>query len=237
VLVHALVHLLTHGLVRLAIDWTIEGHQHLLVVSLVVGRRAAPNSWPAYAATVVKGRRPRDEPAVIRRALMRVIRKVGPRRVRVTAERGCADVTLFALLTELRVAFVIRVKKYTTVRIVGVWYKRKTLRFGGNTRRRAVGRLLYGARSPQSLCMTMSRQRDAQGKGGLWYVVTNRPDTAEHAVAEYARHSGCDTGLRDAKWCRGFVHARSKQSSPWSRLFALVAIALLVMLSLASRLL
>ena len=169
-LVHALVHLLTHGPVRLAIDWTIEGHQHLLVVSLVVGRRAAPNSWPAYDATVVKGQRPRDELAVIRRALMRVIRKVGPRRVRVTADRGCADVTLFALLTELRVAFVIRVKKYTTVRIVGVWYKRMTLRFGGNTRRRAVGRRLYGARSPQSLCMTIvaSGMLKARGGSSMW---------------------------------------------------------------------
>ena len=30
------------GKVRLAIDWTIEDQQHVLVVSLIVGRRATP---------------------------------------------------------------------------------------------------------------------------------------------------------------------------------------------------
>jgi hypothetical protein len=42
VLLQALVQLPAHGPVRLAIDWTIEGHQHVLVVSLLVGRRAVP---------------------------------------------------------------------------------------------------------------------------------------------------------------------------------------------------
>ena len=42
VLLQALVQLPAHGPVRLAIDWTLEGHQHLLVVSLIVGRRAVP---------------------------------------------------------------------------------------------------------------------------------------------------------------------------------------------------
>jgi hypothetical protein len=43
----ALVHLPAHGPVRLALDWTIAGHQPLLVVSLVLGRRAGPISWRA----------------------------------------------------------------------------------------------------------------------------------------------------------------------------------------------
>src|SRR5262249_15883561 len=89
--------------VRLAIDWTIEGQQHLLVVSLIMGRRAVPIYWRAYDATVLKGRMQRYELAVMRRAVTRVIRKVGRRRVRVTADRGFADVALFTLLTELRV--------------------------------------------------------------------------------------------------------------------------------------
>jgi hypothetical protein len=55
-LLQALVQLPAHGPVRLAIDWTIEGHQHLLVVSLIVGRRAVPISWRASDATVRKGR-------------------------------------------------------------------------------------------------------------------------------------------------------------------------------------
>src|SRR5215475_4558395 len=47
VLLQALVQLPAHGPIRLAIDWTIEGQQHLLVVSLMVGRRAVPISWRA----------------------------------------------------------------------------------------------------------------------------------------------------------------------------------------------
>jgi Transposase DDE domain len=237
VLLQALVQLPAHGPVRLAIDWTIEGHQHLLVVSLIVGRRAVPIYWRAYDAAVLKGRMKRYELAVIRRAVTRVIQKVGCRRVRVTADRGFADVALFTLLTDLRVAFVIRVKKSTKSCIAGVWQKLDTLRCAGNTRRRALGRLLYGAGNPQPLWVTMSRKRDAHGKWGLWYLVANRPYTAEQAVAEYAHRPGCEAGFRDAKWWLGFAQARIKQSTAWSRLFALVAIALLVVVTLASRLL
>src|ERR671936_450559 len=194
VLLQALVQLPAHGPVRLAIDWTIEGQQHLLVVSLIVGRR----------------------------------------RVRVTADRGFADVVLFTLLTDLGVAFVIRVKKSTKICIAGVWRQLDTLRFAGNTRSRTLGHLLYCASNPQTLWVTMSRKRDAHGKWGIWYLVTNRPYTAEQAVAEYAHRPGCEAGFRDAKWWLGFAQARVKAISAWSRLFALVAMALLVVASLAT---
>lgn len=237
VLLQALVQLPAHGPVRLAIDWTIEGQQHLLVVSLIVGRRAVPIYWRAYDATVLKGRMKRYELAVIRRAVTRIIRKVGRRRVRVTADRGFADVALFTLLTDLRVAFVIRVKKSTKICIAGVWRRLDTRRFAGNTRRRPLGRLLYCAGNPQPLWVTMSRKRDRHGKWGIWYLVTNRPYTAEQAVAEYTHRPGCEAGFRDAKWWLGFAQARIKQITAWARLFALVAIALLVVVTLASRLL
>ena len=237
VLLQALVQLPAHGPVRLAIDWTIEGPQHLLVVSLIVGRRAVPIYWRAYDAAVLKGRMKRYELAVIRRAVTRVLRKVGRRRVRVTADRGFADVALFTLLTALRVAFVIRVKKSTKICLAGVWRQLDTLRFAGNTRRHLLGRLLYCASHPQALWVTMSRKRDAHGKWGLWYLVANRPYTAEHAVTEYAHRPGCEAGFRDAKWWLGFAQARIKQITAWSRLFALFAIALLVVASLATRLL
>jgi hypothetical protein len=167
VLLQALVQLPPHGPVRLAIDWTIEGHQHLLVVSLSVGRRAVPIYWRAYDAAVLKGRMKRYEHAVIRRAVTRVIQKVGRRRVRVTADRGFADVALFTLLTDLRVAFVIRVKKSTKICLAGVWRPLHTLRFGGNTRRRTLGHLLYCADNPQRLWVTVSRKREAHGLGSL----------------------------------------------------------------------
>ena len=69
VLLQALHQLPKHGKVRLAIDWTIEADQHLLVVSLVVGRRAVPIYWRAYAACVLQGRMKRYELAVIRRVV------------------------------------------------------------------------------------------------------------------------------------------------------------------------
>jgi hypothetical protein len=238
ILLQALVQLPTHGPVRLAIDWTIEGSQHLLVISLIVGRHAVPIYWRAYYdAAVLKGRMKRYERAVIRRAVTRVIHMVGRRRVRVMADRGFADVALFTLLTELGVTFVIRVKKSTKICIAGVWQKLNTLRFAGNTRRRSLGHLLYGAGNPQALWVTMSRKRDAQGKWGIWYLVANRPYAAEQAVAEYARRPGCEAGFRDAKWWLGFAQARIKHITAWSRLFALCAIALLVVASLATRLL
>jgi hypothetical protein len=93
----------------------------------------------------------------------------------VTAARGCADVALFTLLTDLRVAFVIRVKKSTKISIAGVWRQLETLRFAGNTRRRALGQLLYGASNPQSRWVTMSRKRDVHSQWGLWSLVANRP--------------------------------------------------------------
>jgi hypothetical protein len=206
-------------------------------VSLITGRRAVPIYWRAYDAGVLKGRMKRYELAVIRRAVTRVIRKVGRRRVRVTADRGFADVALFTLLTALGVAFVIRVKKSTKIYIAGVWRQLDTLRFAGNTRRRTLGPLLYCASNPQALWVTMSRKRDAHGQWGLWYLVTNRPYTAEQAVAEYAPRPGCEAGFRDAKWWLGFAQARVKQITAWSRLFALFAMALLVVASLATRLL
>ena len=42
------------GPVRLAIDWTIEDEQHLLVASLMVGRRALPLFWRAYQESELK---------------------------------------------------------------------------------------------------------------------------------------------------------------------------------------
>ena len=47
VLLQALQQLPQHGKVRLAMDWTIEAHQHWRVVSLIVGRRAVPIDWRA----------------------------------------------------------------------------------------------------------------------------------------------------------------------------------------------
>jgi hypothetical protein len=118
---------------------------------------------------------PRDARAVMRRAVPRGIQQVGRRRVRVTAERGVAAVALCALLTDLEGACVSRGKQSTTSCRAGVWRQRSTRRCAGQTRRRTLGQLRYGASHPPPLWVTMRRQREAQGTWRLWSVVAKRP--------------------------------------------------------------
>lgn len=237
VLLQALHQLPTHGQVRLAIDWTIEADQHLLVVSLVVGCRAVPIYWRAYDTAVLKGRMKRYELAVIRRAVGRVAQAVGKRRVMVTADRGFADVALFTLLSQLGVTFIIRVKAGTNVYFQGKWCKLGKLGFRGHEHHRSFGALAYCESCPQCLWVSKSRARDAKGNWGIWHLVSNRPYAANAAAQEYGRRFGCEEGFRDAKWWLGFAKARITQIKAWSRMFALFAIALLVMTSLGSCLL
>src|SRR2546422_9095292 len=56
VLAQALGQLPPKGKVRLALDWTIEGQQHLLVVSLVTGGRAVALYWRGLPARVLSRR-------------------------------------------------------------------------------------------------------------------------------------------------------------------------------------
>src|SRR5499433_2816175 len=237
VLLQALHQLPKHGKVRLAIDWTIEADQHLLVVSLVVGRRAVPIYWRAYHASVLKGRMKRYELAVIRRAVGRVTKAVGTRRVIVTADRGFADVALFTLLNQLGITFIIRVKAGTHVYFRGKWLKLGQMRFRGHERHRSFGALPYCESCPQRLWVSKSRARDAKGNWGLWHLVSNRPYAAPAAANEYGHRFGCEEGFRDTKWWLGFAKARIAQIKAWSRMFALFAIALLVITSLGSKLL
>jgi Transposase DDE domain len=237
VLAQALRQLPPKGKMRLALDWTIEGSQHLLVASLVTGGRAVPIYWRAYDATVLKGRMRRYETAVIRRVITRVQRALGARRLLVTADRGFADVALVEVLTELGVAFIIRVKGSTKVSYQGQWRNLHTLPFVGHTRQRNLGHLAYCESAPHRLWVTMSRARDRNGQWETWYLISNRPRRAQATVVEYARRFGCEQGFRDAKWELGFAQARIQDIHAWSRLFALFALALLAVVSLAVKLL
>ncbi len=89
------------GKVRRALEWTMEGDQPRLGVSWGLGGRAVPRSWRAYPAMVWQGRRRRAARAVSRRAVRRVQRALGQRRLRVPADRGFAEVALVDVLTEL----------------------------------------------------------------------------------------------------------------------------------------
>lgn len=237
VLEQALRQLPPRGKVRLALDWTSEGSQHLLVVALLTGGRGVPIYWRAYDATVLKGRMRRYEIAVIRRAVTRVQRTIGLRRVLLTADRGFADVALVDVLTELRVPFILRVKGSTKVAWQGRWRALQTVPFVSNARQRNLGRVAYCESLPHRLWVTLSRVRNAKGAWEIWYLISNRGRRAQATAAEYARRFGCEQGFRDAKWELGFAQARLQDIKAWSRLFALFALALLVVVSLGVKLL
>jgi hypothetical protein len=239
------------GRVRLALDWTSEDTQHLLVISLVVGRRALPLYWRAYDSTRLKGRMRRYESALLRRVITQLSEVIETSRLLMTADRGFADVQLFSLLQELDVEFIIRVKASTKVYVpdldtstgtgtgtgTGQWRGLGTFGFSGNTRQRNLGHLLYCASSPQQLWVTMSRARNRKGGWGVWYLVSNRLHRAKSAAQEYGRRFGCEEGFRDVKWWLGFKEARVTCIHAWSRLFALFAISLLVATTLGMALL
>ena len=175
--------------------------------------------------------------AVIRRAVTRVIQKVGRRRVRVTADRGFADVALFTLLTDVG---------------GGVRDPRQEEHQDLYCRRVAAARhaALCGQYAPSHagasalLCREPpTAVGDDESEAGYAWQVGHLVFGGQSAL--YGRASrgricapaGCEAGFRDAKWWLGFAQARIKQITAWSRLFALCAIALLVVASLATRLL
>ena len=68
-------------------------------------------------------------------------------------------------------------------------------------------------------------------------MISNQSRRAKATAAEYARRFGCEEGFRDVKWELGFAQARITDIQAWSRLFALFALALLAVVSLAMKLL
>jgi hypothetical protein len=225
------------GRVRWTIDWTSEGDQHLLVISLVVGRRALPIFWRAYSQKVLKGRMKRYQLAVIRSAFKLIFQYIEPRRIRLTADRGFPDDDLFELLDELKINFILRVKGSVKVFRYGYWMKLNTIRFAGNARRHNLGRLHYCEKSPRRLSITMSRARNKRGEMETWYLVSNLNLRAAPMAQEYGHRFGCEEGFRDTKWYLGFAEARVNEIPAWSRLFALFAISLVVLTTLGVALL
>ena len=225
------------GSVRLAIDWTEEGQHHLLVVSLVTSARALPIYWRAYSASSLKGRMRRYEMAVIKRVLTRIRKVIGGRRLRITADRGFADVNLMELLESFGVEYIIRVRKSTKVWLSGGWQNLKNVRFQGAARHRSLGRVYYCERHPHPLYVGMSRARNKERKWEVWYLITNRKRSAKQMAEEYRRRFGCEEGFRDVKWEMGFSEARIKDVKAWSRMFALFAIGLLIVVTLGMKLL
>lgn len=225
------------GPVRIAIDWTIEGEQHLLVASLMVGRRAIPLFWRAYGLDELKDRRSGYERGFVTMLVRELLHDVAPRRLIITADRAFADVELFDLLNDLGVSFVIRSKGSVKVLGQGGWRKLSTLRLKGKTRRRYLGRLFYCESDPRRQYVAQCRARDREGRWGIWHLVSNRPLSPFVMMREYARRFGCEEGFRDAKWMLGFSQARISCLKAWARMFTLVAMALLVLVGVGCGLL
>jgi hypothetical protein len=223
--------------VRVAIDWTIEDDQHLLVISLIIGRRALPVFWRAYDQSVLKGRMKRYEHAIIKRFFKLLFQYVDRKRVRLTADRGFADVDLFKLLDELRVRYTIRVKCDIKVCIDGEWVNLNRLGFQGNSRHRTLGWVEYCESSPHRLQVTMSRARNKEGKLETWYLVSNTRLKARKAADEYAHRFSCEEGFKDTKWWLGFSQGRIKDIDAWSRMFGFFVITASVLVDLGTKLL
>jgi hypothetical protein len=224
----ALSQLPKRGRVRLAIDWTIEGSHHLLVVSLVCGARALPIYWRAYSASLLKGRMQRYEMAVIKRVLTRMRKTIGCRRLIVTADRGFADVDLARLLDSFKVEYFIRVKCSTKVKLFREWKNLSRIGFQGNARHRTLGRVYYCESNTERLYVTMTGAKNKKGKWEVWYLISNRARSARQAGSEYRRRFGCEEGFRDVKWEMGFAEATIADVKARSRMFALFAIGAMV---------
>jgi len=179
----------------------------------------------------------RMEREFLRLLFQEVLAAVARRRFLLSADRWFADVDLLDVLDELGVSYVIRTKASYKVRIDSEWRRLSSLRFAGNQRRRAWGRVWYTQGDPRRVYLVQARARDAKGRWGIWHLISNRPLSAHGAVREYALRFTCEEGFRDCKRLLGFHEARIISIKAWSRMFALVAIALLILHGIGRQLL
>jgi hypothetical protein len=225
------------GTVRLAIDWTTENQQPLLVASLGVGRRAVPLYWEAYTTAELKGSQRALEHAFVEQLLGTVLHGLARERLVVTADRGFCTGAFLALLDRWGVPFVLRLPACVTVCLGQQWEKLGGLQMHRTTRRRALGRLWLMRSHPRRYWLAQTRARNKKGRWEYWHLASNRPLSAYTMAQEYARRFGCEEGFRDAKRLLGFAHARIADLQAWARMFAVVAAALLVLIQLGTSLL
>ncbi len=225
------------GAVRLSLDWTTEGTQHLLVASLRVGGRALPLYWRSYHDTELKARMSFYEREFVRVLFDELLVGVARRRFILTADRWFADVDLLDLLEEMGVSYVIRTKSNYKVRVEQRWRRLDSLGWRGNQRRRAWGRVWYTETDPRRVYLAQTRARDAKGRWGVWHLLSNRNLSAVRMSQEYARRFTCEEGFRDGKRLLGFAEARIKCIKAWTRMFLLVAVALSVLTQMGCALL
>jgi len=225
------------GAVRLSLDWTTEGTQHLLIASVRVGGRAIPLFWRAYSDPQLTERMSLYEREFVRLLFDEVLGSVVRRRLMLTADRWFADVDLLDLLDEMGISYVIRTKSNYKVLVEGSWRRLDSLRWRGNHRRRAWGRVWYTETDPRRGFLVQSRARDEKGHWEVWHLLSNRNLSALRMSQEYARRFTCEEGFRDGKRLLGFAQARIACIEAWARMFMLVAVALLMLTQMGCALL
>ncbi|MCA1626924.1 MAG: transposase [Acidobacteria bacterium] len=171
----------------------------------------------------------RYEQEFVRLLFDEVLRGVARRRLSLTADRWFADVDLLDLLNGMGVSYVIRTKSNYKVLLDGRWRKLNSVRWRGNQRRRAWGRVWYTETDPRRVFLAQTRARDAKGRWGVWRLLSNRPLSALRMSREYALRFTCEEGFRDSKRLLGFAGARITCLKAWARMLALVAMALLLL--------
>src|SRR5215471_18677730 len=152
------------GPVRIALDWTTEGRQHLLVASLRIGRRAIPLYWEAYTTAELKGAQRALEHAFVDELFGQLLQGLPRDRLLLTADRGFCEGKLLARLEKLRVPFVFRLPAHVTVYQDQQWCKLGSLTMGGTTRRRALGHLWVMRTHPQRYWVVQARARTKKGR-------------------------------------------------------------------------
>jgi Transposase DDE domain len=225
------------GTIRIAIDWTTEDQQHLLVASLAVGRRAVPLYWEAYTTAELKGEQRALERAFVDHLFGKILTGALRERVLVTADRGFCAGEFLAQLEHWGVGFVLRLTANVKVFVDQRWCPVGSLPLRGTTRRRLLGHLWCLRTKPRRYWVAQSRARNHKGRWEHWHLVSTRPFSAFTMAQEYARRFSCEEGFRDAKQLLGFAQARIAEVQAWARMFAVVAAALLILSHLGTRLL
>ena len=173
----------------------------------------------------------------VRTLFNQVLCGMARKRLILTADRWFADVDLLDLLNEMGISYIIRTKSSYKVLIAGRWRKLGTLGWHGNQRRRAWGRVRYTESDPRRVYLVQTRVRDGKGHWGVWHLVSNRNLSAIRMSREYSLRFTCEEGFRDGKRLLGFARARITCLKAWTRMFTLVALALLVMTTMGCALL
>jgi len=219
---------------RLILDWTTEDNQHLLVASLQFGRRAIPLYWRGYEAEDLKQKMSQYEPSFIRELFEEVLPAIERRRFILTADRWFADVDFLILLNDFGISYIIRTKSSHKVLVKGKWQRLGSLKWEGNQRRRSYGKLWYCESDPLRVHFSQTRIKDKEGSWQVWHLLSNRNLSAKRMSYEYRCRFCCEEGFRDEKRLLGFAESRIGCIKAWQRMFALVAIALLILSCLGS---